>query len=104
MRKSLLPLAIAALLGSAAAPAEDLIEVYRLALENDPQLRVARATLDSTREVRPIAASRLLPSLALGANAGQGWFHQGGVSSDSAESFSWQMVPMLTPLPILVSW
>ncbi len=69
MKKMLLPLLLGHLLGASAAQAEDLLEIYQLALQNDPQLRAAMANRDSALEARPQAESRLLPSLNLSSGA-----------------------------------
>jgi outer membrane protein len=58
-------LAVALVLGSATAPAADLVEVYQLAGDNDPVLRAARANRDATRENEPLARSQLLPEIGL---------------------------------------
>lgn len=60
---------LALLLGAAGAHAEDLRDVYRLALENDPQLRAAEAAHEAALQSRPISRSALLPSVSLGAGA-----------------------------------
>ncbi len=62
---SLLP---ALLLWQASASAEDIVQVYKLALENDAQLRTARASRDAVMEARPQARAQLLPFLGLGAD------------------------------------
>jgi outer membrane protein len=49
-----------------AAQALDLIQIYDMAAENDPQVRQARELLNSARETKPQAQSLLLPSLSLG--------------------------------------
>lgn len=58
---------VAGLVGFAvAAPAhaaDDLLSVYRAALQNDPQLREALAERNAQREVRPQALANLLPGL-----------------------------------------
>lgn len=46
------------------ASGADLMEVYRLALENDPQLGVAAAQVRSTREGRRQALASFLPNLS----------------------------------------
>jgi outer membrane protein len=46
--------------------AEDLMMVYRLALENDPQLQAAKEQLSSTRESKSLAWSQLLPTVGVG--------------------------------------
>ncbi|MCW8907087.1 MAG: TolC family outer membrane protein [Sedimenticola sp.] len=69
MKKLYLPLLIGVLAGSSVAQAEDLLEIYQLALDNDPQLRAALATRNSALEARPQAESRLLPSVSLSSSA-----------------------------------
>jgi len=69
MKKLYLPLLLAVLAGSSAARAEDLLEIYQLALDNDPQLKAALATRNSALEARPQAESRLLPSVNLSSGA-----------------------------------
>ena len=63
-------LALAACFGliETAASQDGLIEVYELALANDPAIREAEALYLADLEARPQARSGLLPSLTLGAN------------------------------------
>ncbi|MBV2095228.1 MAG: TolC family protein, partial [Candidatus Thiodiazotropha sp. (ex Codakia orbicularis)] len=49
------------------AQAEDLMTVYQLALQNDPQLQAAKEQLSSARESKSLARSQLLPTVGLGA-------------------------------------
>jgi outer membrane protein len=58
--------ALALVLGASTAGATDLVAVYEMASQNDPQLRSARATRDATFENEPIARSQLLPQLTVG--------------------------------------
>jgi outer membrane protein len=60
-------LALAGFAGTAAA--EDLIQIYREALANDPVLSSARATWIATQEAVPQARAGLLPSVNLAASA-----------------------------------
>ncbi|MCW9088628.1 MAG: TolC family outer membrane protein [Gammaproteobacteria bacterium] len=60
--------ATAMLLGSAASHAEDLLDIYRFALENDPQLRAAEAANRAVQETRAQSRSPLLPQINLSAN------------------------------------
>ncbi|WP_428622882.1 TolC family outer membrane protein [Sedimenticola sp.] len=69
MKKLLLPLLLGQLMGISVVQAENLVEIYQLALQNDPQLRAAAATRDSALESRPQAESRLLPSVNLSSGA-----------------------------------
>jgi outer membrane protein len=59
----LLPL----LLAVTTVQAEDLMSIYQLALQNDPQLQVAKEQLNAARETKSLARSQLLPSIGLGA-------------------------------------
>ncbi|MGE5154486.1 MAG: TolC family outer membrane protein [Bdellovibrio bacteriovorus] len=52
-----------------AAQAEDLIQVYDLAVRSDPVLREAEQNLFATREVKPQARALLLPNVAATAEA-----------------------------------
>jgi outer membrane protein len=61
--KSLFVLILGWLLGSA-APAADLLAVYRRALHNDPQLKEAEATRLAALESKPQAIAALLPQLS----------------------------------------
>lgn len=65
-------LAIAAAVGLgfvAVVQAEDLIQVYDLAVQSDPVLQEAEQNLYSTRELQPQARALLLPNLSLSADA-----------------------------------
>jgi len=60
--------AICAVVGlgfAASAPAEDLIQIYDLAVRSDPTLREAEQSLYATRETRSQARALLLPSFDL---------------------------------------
>lgn len=50
------------------AQADDLMQVYRSAQENDPTFAAARAALDAGREKMPQGRAGLLPSLTLSGN------------------------------------
>ncbi|PVV06452.1 MAG: type I secretion protein TolC [gamma proteobacterium symbiont of Ctena orbiculata] len=47
--------------------AEDLMTIYQLALQNDPQLQAAKEQLSAARESKSLARSQLLPTVGLGA-------------------------------------
>ncbi len=51
------------------AQAENLLQVYELALQNDAQFRAARAARDSDFESRPQAVAQLLPNLSMSGSA-----------------------------------
>src|SRR5690625_2434471 len=61
------------LLFSAAQAAPDLLQVYQLALANDPQLAAAEASLRAEHERLPQARALFLPRLALEAEAAHTW-------------------------------
>lgn len=74
MRK-FLPILIAMVLSgsvaliSSAAQAEDLLQIYDLAVRSDPTLREAEQQMFATREVKPQARALLLPNVAVTADA-----------------------------------
>lgn len=65
---SSLSLAVAAAFFSAAAGAADLLQVYKLALDNDPQFIAARYQADAGREKSAQGLSGLLPTVNATAN------------------------------------
>jgi outer membrane protein len=71
MLKRTLAIALGAAMGAvwAAAAAEDLVQIYRDAVANDPTLASARATWLATQESVPQARANLLPSVTLAAGA-----------------------------------
>lgn len=68
INKHLLALAISACVAAPAAAQEGLMDVYRLALQNDPAIREAEATYLANAEVKPQARASLLPGLTLGSS------------------------------------
>jgi outer membrane protein len=64
MRRLLPSLFVLGLCVALPVQSEGLVQIYDLAFEHDPQLKVARAQLDSTREARPQAMAQLLPTLS----------------------------------------
>jgi outer membrane protein len=65
IKKQLLALAISACVTIPAMAQESLIDVYMLALENDPAIREAEATYLAGTEAKPQARAALLPGLNL---------------------------------------
>ncbi|MCU7915905.1 MAG: TolC family outer membrane protein [Candidatus Thiodiazotropha sp. (ex Gloverina cf. vestifex)] len=51
-----------------AVQAEDLMSIYQIAQQNDPQLQVAREQLEAARESKSLARSQLMPNIGLGAS------------------------------------
>ena len=71
---------VAALTLSSYAAAEDLLAVYRQALQSDPTLAAARANWDATQERVPQARAGLLPNVSLSASTNANYF---GTNLDS---------------------
>lgn len=69
MTKFCIMFVVFVLSGVMPAFALDLVHIYELGLQNDPQLKASRAARDSTLETRPQALAQLLPSISGGANA-----------------------------------
>lgn len=70
MRKPCPVLILTLLFGvPALTSAEDLIQIYDLAVESDPALRAAEQSLFATREVKPQARALLLPNIGVNAAA-----------------------------------
>jgi outer membrane protein len=65
---------------SAACSAEDLMQIYREAQQNDPAIAAARANWEATQERVPQARAGLLPNVALAASANANYF---GTNLDS---------------------
>lgn len=86
MKKSLIPLFIASLLLGAPVLAEDLVEIYQLAEENDAQLRAAQASRDSAFEAKPQAEAKLLPNISLASAANRVYSKVNASSSGSSSS------------------
>ncbi len=53
---------------SGAVLAEDLLDTYQLAKQNDPQLAAAEANYLATREAKPLSRAGVLPSINFSAN------------------------------------
>jgi outer membrane protein len=75
------------------ALAEDLLQIYDMAVVSDPALREAEQTLFATREVKPQARSLLLPSLSVKGDAS---FYdldsRGGSLGDRTDRYDTQQV------------
>ncbi len=84
MKKRLVSVFVCSLLWLPLAQAENLVQVYKLAVQNDAQIKAARATRDSTLESRPQALASLLPNLSLSGDANR--VHSDVLSSPSGSS------------------
>lgn len=62
-------LALPALLWTARVQAEDLLQIYDLAVRSDPALREAEQNFYATREVKPQAKALLLPNFGISGSA-----------------------------------
>jgi outer membrane protein len=74
-----------------AAHAEDLLDIYRLARENDPAIRAATAAYAAAQEARPKSLSLLLPQVSATANASrvrEEISNSAGLLSNIDQSFS----------------
>ncbi len=73
------------------AHAEDLMTIYQLALQNDPQLQAAKEQLNAARETKSLARSQLLPNIGLGATydaVRRDLKTSQGVSVDNTDSYN----------------
>ena len=68
--------ALGALCAAAPAVAEDLMQIYREAQQNDPTLAAARANWQATQERIPQARSFLLPNVSAAATGNINNFHE----------------------------
>jgi outer membrane protein len=69
MKTRLVSVLLTTLLWLPVAQGTDLVQVYELAVQNDAQIKAARATRDSVLESRPQAIAQLLPSLSMSGSA-----------------------------------
>jgi len=90
--------AMLAVPGQLLAEPRDLLDVYRLAVERDPQLRAAQQRLKATEEVPEQARALFRPEIALDAEAGHTWESSsfGNESSRSADFNNWNAGISLT--------
>lgn len=76
----------------------DLLDIYRLAVEQDPQLQAARHRLRASEEIRPQARALFLPELSVDAEAGHTWedTQSDGNAGNSADYNNWNAGVALT--------
>jgi outer membrane protein len=65
------------------AVADDLLQVYDMAVEKDPVMREAVALRESRRESRPLALSQLLPNVSVSADTNYNTTDTQGLGSES---------------------
>ena len=68
-----LSILLIAMLMSSVSSAEDLMQVYDMALKSDPQLLAEMASRQAVAEQQQQAKARFLPNIALKANTGRVW-------------------------------
>lgn len=78
LSKNLLALALGACAAAPALAQDSLLDVYQLALQNDPALREAEATFLANSEVKPQARAGLLPNLNFRTTLGNRFSDQSG--------------------------
>lgn len=87
-RFAMTALAAALASGSLTAHGEDLLEVYNLGLQNDPQYAAAREVYNGAREAKPQAIAALLPQLSATGSTGSGRTDfKGGVNNQTSTQF-----------------
>lgn len=78
---------------------ENLLDIYRLAEESDPQLRAAIAAHQATLESKPISRAALLPNISLDANATRNdTSYKGGTGSDADYTSQGYGLNLLQPI------
>lgn len=76
--RRLLAVAIAATLGTVSAHADSLLDIYELAVQNDPQLKAAEATYRANIEAEDLGRAALLPQISA-----QAYYQDAETESDS---------------------
>lgn len=85
MKRCSLILVVAMALSTGAAQAENLLDVYRLALDSDPQVKAAEASWQAVQETRQQSRALLFPKVTLNGNAARN--RQEIVSSSNSSLF-----------------
>ncbi len=86
MKRAMLTVALILPMTLPPAEAADLLQVYDLALQNDAQLRGARASRNAAMEAKPQARALLLPNLSLSAGADR--IHKDNESATTGKTHS----------------
>ena len=68
--------------------AETLLELYQLAEQHDPQLKIANSERQATLEKKPQARATLLPQVSLSANVNENWRLNDNPLNDGMENSS----------------
>ena len=77
-KRHLLSVALALATGASATSADTLLDVYELALKNDPQLKAAEATYRADLETEKLSRSALLPQVV-----GQAYYQDSETDAES---------------------
>ncbi len=100
-------LALAIAVASLPARAESLLDVFKLAMDNDPVLQSARHAFNAAREKLPQARAGLLPQVvATGTNSrSHGFYNFANTPESEREVANWNWALQLTqPLVRVQSW
>ncbi|RUQ37770.1 MAG: type I secretion protein TolC [Candidatus Competibacteraceae bacterium] len=84
--------------GSQPAAAEDLIQVYRQALDSDPVLKAASASREASQEAQPQARALLLPKIQAVADQGRSFGIAGSPTSQSAYNSHNYAIQLVQPV------
>ncbi|QSR35516.1 transporter [Marinobacterium iners] len=100
IKRKLIPLLALASFSSAPAGAAALADLYRMALDNDPQLKAAEARYLAGQEAETQGLAQLLPQI----NAGGSYTHSNdGYRDQSADDRAWQ-VSLVQPVFDTAKW
>lgn len=69
--------------------AETLLEIYRLAQQYDPQIKIATQERLASLEQLPQAHAPLLPQISLNGQVTEGWHSQDWIMNNTVENTSW---------------
>lgn len=84
--------------GSQPAAAEDLMQVYRQALDSDPVLKAASASREASQEAQPQARALLLPKIQAVADQGRTFGIAGSPTSQSAYNSHTYAIQLVQPV------
>lgn len=100
IKRKLIPLLALASFSSTPVSAAALADLYRMALDNDPQLKAAEARYLAGQEAGTQGLAQLLPQI----NAGGSYTHSNdGISDQSADDRAWQ-VSLVQPVFDTTKW
>ena len=100
LKQRLIPVLIAGALASTQTQAAALTDLYRLALDNDPQLKSAEASYFAGQETLPQGRAGLLPQINAGASLTQA---DSGALDQEAGDRAWQ-VSLVQPVFDSTAW